>query len=169
MLGILVGVDREIRLDSRYRSRADIYRAIDTYMESAVRLLFLAHQEHRQEHANEAGPDDQMTTLRILYFSDYLVAWGCASVVARLPLQPRPLRALRTGRKDLRSERRVAVRLTNSRPTGKLRSTLRGWQHSAKPPARENSAAETCLLDPEENMNVCGGQLSRPAPSFIEV
>ena len=40
MLGI-VWVDREIRLDSRYRSRADIYRAIDPYMESAVRLLFL--------------------------------------------------------------------------------------------------------------------------------
>ena len=41
----IVRVDREIRLDSGDRSRADIDRAIDANMESAVRLLFLAHQE----------------------------------------------------------------------------------------------------------------------------
>ena len=42
-------VDREIRLDGRRRSRADIDRAIDANLESAVDLLFLGHQEHRHE------------------------------------------------------------------------------------------------------------------------
>jgi hypothetical protein len=90
----------------RYRSRADIYRAIGTYMESAVRLLFLLLRDCRFSLTAQRSPH-----------------W--------------------VGRKDLRSERRVAVRVTNSRqPTCTSLSTLRGSQHSAKPSARENPAAE---------------------------